>query len=86
MNLTALGSKEAVKIDELAEGVAKILEKIQQALFDKAKKSYDDNRSILTDWNAIVPALNAKKITILPHCLGQLRPLLKKYVLMLIRR
>jgi len=63
------GSKDTVKIDGLAEGIKKNLEDIQQAMFDKAKKAYDAGLKTVTKWEDVVPTLNAKCLTRIPHCL-----------------
>jgi len=62
-------SKETVDIKTLAEGVQKILDTMQKAMFDKANAEFAENRKVVTDWTDIVPILNKKQVVLIPSCL-----------------
>lgn len=61
--------KSTIPIDELASGVPKLLEQIQNEMFERAKKEYDAHRKVVTDWEEVVPVLNGKNVVLIPHCL-----------------
>lgn len=61
--------KATISLTDLATGVRKLLEQIQNDMFSRAKKEYDTHRKQITDWNEIIPALNGKNVVLIPHCL-----------------
>jgi len=65
------GEKSACPQDSLAADIPKFLEKIQQDMFDKAKKQFDDALTLIDDWKDVVPNLNKKKVLLLPFCGGK---------------
>jgi len=62
------GVKESVPLRGVADAISKMLQTIQQDLFNKAKKSFDDHVKIITKWEDVVPALDAKNVILMPHC------------------
>lgn len=58
------------KVDELKEAIPKLLEQIQSDMFSRAKKTYDERRVQLTNWDDFVPTLNNKNVVLVPHCEG----------------
>lgn len=60
--------KATIPITELATGVPAALEKMQNEMFDRAKKEYDSHRKMVTEWEQIVPVLNGKNVVLVPHC------------------
>ncbi|KAF2405240.1 prolyl-tRNA synthetase [Trichodelitschia bisporula] len=64
------GEKSTIKIDDVAEGVPKLLETMQAEMLARARKEYDEHRKSITLWDEILPALNGKNVVLIPHCLG----------------
>jgi prolyl-tRNA synthetase len=62
------GEKGTIPTAELASKVKDLLEEIQQNLYNKAKASYDSHRIQLTDWDAVLPALNSRNVVVIPFC------------------
>ncbi len=46
-----------------------LLETIQQDMYNKAAAAYSAHRIKVEPWDAVVPALDAKNVVIIPHCL-----------------
>ena len=44
------------------------LEEIQQAMYEKAEKSFSEHRLVIEDWEKVIPALNDKNVVIIPFC------------------
>ncbi|KAF3907662.1 hypothetical protein AA313_de0206368 [Arthrobotrys entomopaga] len=65
------GNKTAISLDNLVDSVQKLLEIIQSDMYQKAKQSFDANIETITDWNDFVPALNKKKVILMPFCLEE---------------
>ncbi|GAB1319411.1 hypothetical protein MFIFM68171_09621 [Madurella fahalii] len=63
------GEKGTIPISELTTKVPELLETIQQDMYNKAEAAYRAHRLKITDWNEVVPALDAKNVVIIPHCL-----------------
>lgn len=63
------GEKGTIPISELTTKVPELLETIQQDMYNKAESAYRSHRLKITDWNEVVPALDAKNVVIIPHCL-----------------
>ncbi|KAL9079251.1 MAG: hypothetical protein Q9157_001869 [Trypethelium eluteriae] len=61
--------KGEIAIDQLATEIPKLLEVIQSDMYNRAKTDFDSHRKVITDWNEVVPTLNAKNVIIIPHCL-----------------
>lgn len=63
--------KGQIAIADLSTGVPALLETIQSDMYNKAAKQFDDNRVKITKWDDFSPALNDKKICLIPHCLTE---------------
>ncbi|EGY14108.1 hypothetical protein VD0002_g1305 [Verticillium dahliae] len=63
------GEKGQIPIADLATKVPELLETIQSDLYTKAEKSFREHRLKLTNWDEVVPALDAKNVVIIPFCL-----------------
>ncbi|KAK3307373.1 uncharacterized protein B0T15DRAFT_175018 [Chaetomium strumarium] len=63
------GEKGTIPIAELTTKVPELLETIQQDMYNKADAAYRAHRLKITNWDEVVPALDAKNVVIIPHCL-----------------
>jgi prolyl-tRNA synthetase len=63
------GRKGTIPIGELSTQVPDMLETIQKDMYDKADDSFKEHRLVITEWDKVVPALDARNIVIIPHCL-----------------
>ena len=63
------GEKGTIPIAELTSQVPVLLETIQQDMYNKAAAAYSAHRIKVESWDAVVPALDAKNVVIIPHCL-----------------
>lgn len=63
------GEKGTCPLADLATEIPKLLETIQADMYSKAEKSFREHRIQLTEWDKVVPALDAKNVVIIPHCL-----------------
>ncbi len=63
-----LGKKEFVKLSDLPAHVPKELEKMQNDLYDKAKKQLDANSVHVTAWTDFEKAVKEKKLVYAPWC------------------
>jgi prolyl-tRNA synthetase len=63
------GEKGTIPIAELTTKVPEMLETIQQDMYNKAEAAYREHRLKITNWDEVVPALDAKNVVIIPHCL-----------------
>jgi len=63
------GVKGSLDISNIAKAVSQLLDQIQQDMYSRAKAAYDSHRVEVTDWNAVVPALNNRNTLSVPHCL-----------------
>ncbi len=63
------GEKATVVIADLATGIPIALEQMQNDMFTRAKKEYDEHRVKVTDWEVVVPTLNKKNVVLIPSCL-----------------
>lgn len=62
------GKKEFVKTNEIKERVTKLLDDMQQDLYDNAKKRIDDAIVDVTSWDDFMNALGEKKLIRAPWC------------------
>ena len=65
------GSKGTISISSLATEVPALLETIQKDLYSKAEASFRSHRLVISKWEEVVPALDAKNVVLIPHCLGE---------------
>ncbi|KAL2164881.1 hypothetical protein VTH06DRAFT_177 [Thermothelomyces fergusii] len=63
------GEKGTIPIAELTTRVPEMLETIQQDMYNRAEAAYREHRLKITKWEEVVPALDAKNVVIIPHCL-----------------
>ena len=63
--------KSQIPITELNLEVPRLLRTIQDDLYDRAQKQLKSHVKAITDWDDFVPALNDKKICLIPHCLTE---------------
>ena len=63
--------KSTIQITELAPGVKALLDSIQKDLYSRAERVYKDHTKTITSWDEFVPALNAKNVCLIPHCLTE---------------
>ena len=63
--------KGTIPITELATGVKDLLDTIQKDLYTRAKEAFDSHVKKITSWDDFVPALNAKNVCLIPHCLTE---------------
>ncbi|KAH8829986.1 prolyl-tRNA synthetase [Flagelloscypha sp. PMI_526] len=54
--------------DSTPKEVAHLLDDIQSSLFTRAKELYDSRIKVITKWEDIVPALDAKNVVVIPWC------------------
>ena len=64
-------SKGQIAISELNTAVPKLLDQVQQDLYDRANEKYKSHIKQLTNWDDFVPALNEKNVCLIPHCLTE---------------
>ena len=64
------GEKGSVPIADIATAIPKLLAQIQSDMYERAAAVYAAHRITIREWNAFVPALNAKNVCLVPHCLG----------------
>lgn len=65
------GEKGTIAIADLATEVSKLLETIQADMYNKAEASFRSHRIIVNKWDEVVPALDAKNVVLIPHCLAE---------------
>jgi len=65
------GEKGTVSIHELETAIPKLLETIQSDMYNKAKASFDEHRVKITNWDEVIPALDAKNVVLIPSCLAE---------------
>lgn len=63
--------KGKIAITELRDEVLKLLDDIQDSLYKKADTDFKSHVKTLTNWDDFVPALNAKNVVLIPHCLTE---------------
>ncbi len=65
------GEKGTIAIADLASEVAKLLETIQSDMYNKAESAFRSHRIVIKKWEEVVPALDAKNVVLIPHCLAE---------------
>ncbi|KAJ9093920.1 hypothetical protein QFC19_008153 [Naganishia cerealis] len=61
-------NKSQLSMGDLAQAMPKFLDEIHDAMFAKAKKSFDEHLYKIDKWEQVVPALDSKNVLILPWC------------------
>ncbi|KAK9240900.1 hypothetical protein V1525DRAFT_453674 [Lipomyces kononenkoae] len=64
----ATGQKNFLPLADIAESIPKLLEEIQDEMYQKAKSSFDSHVVRVTNWDDFVPALNNKNLVQIPWC------------------
>ncbi|KAF9452808.1 prolyl-tRNA synthetase [Macrolepiota fuliginosa MF-IS2] len=62
------GAKAPLALSDITNTVPALLETIQQDMFDRAKKTYDERLVEVTKWDDLVPALDNKCVVAIPWC------------------
>ncbi len=62
------GKKQPVKIDGLQKKAKAVLEDIQKALFEKAKRYLDSSIEKTEDWREFVEIIKKRKVALVPFC------------------
>lgn len=65
------GEKGRIPLTSLASEISTLLETIQSDLYTKAEASFRAHRLNITNWSEVVPALDAKNVVLIPHCLAE---------------
>ncbi|KAK0119775.1 hypothetical protein ONS95_011209 [Cadophora gregata] len=65
------GEKGTIAIADLATEISKLLETIQSDMYKKADAAFREHRINITKWEEVVPALDAKNVVLIPHCLAE---------------
>ena len=60
--------KASLPAGDITSSIPKLLEQIQQDMFDKAKSEVDGRRIVVEKWEDLVPVLDKKNTAILPWC------------------
>ncbi|MCJ1249740.1 hypothetical protein MMC30_006966 [Trapelia coarctata] len=64
-------AKGTIPITQINTEVPALLEKIQKDLYDRADEKFRTHRKQIASWDEFVPALNAKNVLLIPHCLTE---------------
>lgn len=64
------GEKGTIPIAEMGTKIPELLETIQKDLYNKADAAYKSHRIQVTEWEKVVPALDAKNVVLIPFCLA----------------
>ncbi|CAN3372913.1 hypothetical protein DIURU_002803 [Diutina rugosa] len=62
------GAKTTVSLANLEDEIKQILDTMQKELLERARKSFDEHRVVVTEWKDFVPTLNAKNVIVAPWC------------------
>ncbi|TVY78139.1 putative proline--tRNA ligase [Lachnellula suecica] len=65
------GEKGTIEIASLTTEIPALLEKIQSDMYNKAEASFRSHRINITNWDEVVPALDARNVVLIPHCLAE---------------
>lgn len=65
------GEKGTIAIADLATEISKLLETIQSDMYKKADAAFREHRINITKWEEVIPALDAKNVVLIPHCLAE---------------
>jgi prolyl-tRNA synthetase len=63
--------KQTIPIPDLPTAVPALLDSIHNDLYKRADEEFRSHRKIITNWDDFVPALNAKNVCLIPHCLTE---------------
>jgi prolyl-tRNA synthetase len=65
------GEKGTIPISAISTEVPTLLEKIQSDMYNKAEASFRSHRIVISKWEEVVPALDARNVVLIPHCLEE---------------
>lgn len=65
------GEKGTIQIATLATDIAALLETIQKDMYTKAEAAFRVHRIVISKWEEVLPALDAKNVVLIPSCLGE---------------
>jgi prolyl-tRNA synthetase len=65
------GEKGTISISEIGTEIPTLLETIQSDMYNKAEASFAAHRIVISKWEEVVPALDAKNVVLIPHCLKE---------------
>jgi prolyl-tRNA synthetase len=63
------GEKGTISISTIGTEIPVLLEKIQHDMYTKAEAAFRAHRKEIKDWKEVVPALDARNVVLIPHCL-----------------
>lgn len=70
-DITGKEGKSEVPITEINTAVPALLDQIQADMYNRANEAFKSHRKQITNWDDFVPALNAKNVCLIPHCLTE---------------
>ncbi|KAL9035372.1 MAG: hypothetical protein Q9214_006611 [Letrouitia sp. 1 TL-2023] len=70
-DIVGADSKGQIPITELGKQVPLLLDLIQEDLYKRADEQFKTHTKTITSWDDFVPALNAKNVCLIPHCLQE---------------
>jgi prolyl-tRNA synthetase len=62
------GKKWSIPIADIATAVSRLLEEIQNEMYSRALATQEERLVKVTNWDNLVPTLDAKNILVLPWC------------------
>jgi prolyl-tRNA synthetase len=65
------GEKGTISLSSLTTEIPVLLETIQKDLYNKAEAAFRSHRIVIKNWEEVVPALDAKNVVLIPHCLEE---------------
>ena len=65
------GEKGTIAMATIETEIPALLEKIQHDMYTKAEAAFRAHRMVIKKWDEVVPALDAKNVVLIPHCLQE---------------
>ena len=62
------GVKAPLPLENITETVPSLLETIQADMFKRASDVYNSRLKVVTNWDDLVPTLDAKCVAVIPWC------------------
>ena len=63
-----VGSKQDIGLDSIGTFIPSLLDEIQKALFERAKKGKEEKTAVVTKWEDFVPAIERGCVVLTPFC------------------
>lgn len=60
--------KWSIPLDDISTAIRRTLDEIQVEMYTRAKNIQDERLKKVTNWDDVVPTLDAKNILVLPWC------------------